>query len=98
MKQNFRTLEGCKSIALKTITLLASLHDAYIYRSFPGVRYELRDYALEIAEHIAGQRFESGDCLEQRNGATISWRSWSAFTRWLDSTKKFSLFGYDNVA
>ena len=62
------------------------------------LRYELRDYALEVAEHIAGRRFDSGDCLEQREGETISWRSWGAFTRWLESRKKWRLFGREKVA
>jgi hypothetical protein len=57
------------------------------------LRYDLRDYALEVAEDITGQRFDSGDCLEQREGATISWRSWSAFTRWLEIKKKWKFFG-----
>jgi len=49
------------------------------------LRYLLRDYALEIAEHIAGRQFDSGDNLERREGITISWRSWAAFVRWLES-------------
>jgi hypothetical protein len=57
------------------------------------LRYNLRDFALEIAERIAGQRFDSGDCSECRDGREISWRSWSAFTRWLDGRKKWSVFG-----
>jgi hypothetical protein len=51
------------------------------------LRYLLRDYALEIAEHIAGRQFDNGDNLERREGFTISWRSWAAFIRWLESRK-----------
>jgi len=57
------------------------------------LRYDLRDFALEIAEHIAGQRFDTGDCVECRDGRQISWRSWSAFTQWLENRKKRSFFG-----
>jgi hypothetical protein len=50
-------------------------------------RYWLRDFALGIAEHIAGRPFDSGDNLEQRESLTISWRSWATFVRWLESRK-----------
>ena len=56
-------------------------------------RYLLRDYALEIAEHIAGRQFDSGDNLERREGITISWRSWAAFVRWLESRRHWRGFG-----
>jgi len=56
------------------------------------LRYALRDFALEIAEHISGRSFNAGDCFEQREGRRISWRSWSVFTNWLESKKGWSLF------
>jgi hypothetical protein len=55
-------------------------------------RYDIRDFALEIAEHIAGRKFDSGDCLERRDGTEISWRSWNEFTQWLEGKKRWSLF------
>ena len=61
-------------------------------------RYELRDFALEIAEHIAGRPFDSGDNLEQLEGLTISWRSWAAFVRWLESSKQRRAFGRNKTA
>jgi len=57
------------------------------------LRHVLRDYALEIAELIAGRQFDSGDNLERREGITISWRSWAAFVRWLESRKHRRAFG-----
>jgi len=57
------------------------------------LRYVLRDYALEIAEHIAGRPFDSGDNLERREGLIKSWRSWAAFVRWLESRKHRRAFG-----
>jgi hypothetical protein len=57
------------------------------------MRYDLRDLALEMAERIAAKSFDAGDCLEQREGFQVSWRSWSAFTIWLEKKKKWRLFG-----
>ncbi len=57
------------------------------------MRYDLRDFALEMAERIAGKSFNAGDCCEQREGVQVSWRSWSAFINWLNRKKKWSLFG-----
>lgn len=47
------------------------------------LRYTMRDGALEQAERIAGKSFANGDCFETRDGAQISWRSWSSFLNWL---------------
>lgn len=52
------------------------------------LRYTTRDLALEIAERIAGRQFAADDCFERVDGSRVSWRNWSAFTRWLDSKKK----------
>ena len=49
------------------------------------LRYRNRDLALSIAERIAGRQFSAGDCSERMDGSSVSWRSWSAFTQWLDS-------------
>ncbi len=57
------------------------------------MRYDLRDLALQTAEQIAGKSFYVGDCSEHQNGIQISWRSWSAFATWLESKKKWRLFG-----
>ena len=51
------------------------------------LRYHNRDLALSIAERIAGRQFSAGDCSERVHGSIISWRSWSAFTHWLDSSE-----------
>ena len=57
------------------------------------LRYLTRDLALAIAERIAGKQFSAGDCFEERDGSRVSWRSWSAFTHWLESKKKWRFFG-----
>ncbi len=57
------------------------------------LRYDIRDYALAVAEHIAGRRFDSGDCFERRDGMEISWRSWASFTQWLETRKPRRFFG-----
>jgi hypothetical protein len=56
------------------------------------LRYDLRDLALEIAERIAGRKFDNGDCLERRENTEIFWRSWSAFTQWLEGKKRWRFF------
>ena len=56
------------------------------------LRYTTRDLALEVAERIAGREFPAGDCFERLDGSLVSWRSWSAFTGWLDSKKKWRFF------
>jgi hypothetical protein len=61
-------------------------------------RYLLRDYALKVAEHIAGRKFDNGDNLEQREGLTLSWRSWAAFVRWLESGQHRRAFGRHKTA
>ena len=71
--------------------LLPFQHDALAgeTRGMGGpLRYETRDFALEIAERIAGRSFNTGDCFEMRNGSKISWRSWSSFSVWLDSRRR----------
>jgi hypothetical protein len=55
-------------------------------------RYWMRDYALEIAEKIAGHKFGLGDLRDDRGAGTISWRSWGPFIRWLEQ-RKWKLFG-----
>ena len=57
------------------------------------LRYLTRDLALSIAERIAGQQFSAGDCFERVDGSSVSWRSWSTFTQWLDSKKRWSFLG-----
>lgn len=52
------------------------------------LRFTTRDLALEVAERIAGRQFPADDCFERVDGSRVSWRSWSSFTRWLDSNKK----------
>ncbi len=52
------------------------------------LRYTTRDLALEVAERIAGRQFAADDCCERVDGSPVSWRNWSAFTRWLNSKKK----------
>jgi HEAT repeat protein len=49
------------------------------------LRYAGRDHALEVAERIAGKSFANGDCFERRDGAKVSWRSWSRFVQWLET-------------
>ena len=81
----------------KELDILLPLRDDPEFGETGGMggplRYDLRDFALEIAEHIAGRQFDSGDCLERRDSTQISWRSWSAFTQWLEGQKKWKLFG-----
>lgn len=57
------------------------------------LRYPTRDLALSIAERIAGRQFSAGDCSERLDGSTVSWRCWSAFTKWLDSRRRWSFLG-----
>ena len=55
------------------------------------LRYDIRDFALEMAERMTGKQFNCGDCFEQREGLKVSWRSWSSFVQWVESKKKWRL-------
>lgn len=77
--------------AAPTFVSAKELHLLLPFRNYPEfgetggmggpLRYNLRDFALEIAEHISGQRFDNGDCFEHQGTNKIFWRSWSTFTQ-----------------
>lgn len=83
-------------LSAKQLEVLLPFRDDPVFGETGGMggplRYYYRDSALEIAERIAGLKFNCGDCFEQRDGVRISWRSWSAFTNWLESRKGWWLF------
>lgn len=97
---------GCRRVALaaaptfltdQDLALLMPFHKDSEYGETGGMggplRYTTRDLALEVAERIAGRRFPAGDCSEQANGTTVSWRSWSSFMRWINRPRWWRMFG-----
>jgi hypothetical protein len=89
-------------LSAKELGALLPFRDDTVFIETGGMggplRYDLRDYALEVAEHIAQRRFDSGDCMERREGSTIYWRSWGAFTRWLETQKTWRIFRRGKVS
>ena len=55
-------------------------------------RFYVRDFALQVAEQVAGRKFGAPDCFEMRDGEQIAWRSWAPFLNWLDTRKPWWRF------